>query len=145
VNQNLLKKERRQGNAGAINGNGSLKIKVTHNAKDSYLSQVIKLVQDAQKSKSKTQLLADKAAQWLTSIAIVAGMVTFLYWYVDGKELAFAIETDGDCNCDLLSSCFGFSCSIGVAKSPALSAQNGLLIKNRTVFENSRKVYNHCI
>ena len=63
--------------AGSINGNGSLKIKVSHNARDSYLSQVIKLVQDAQKSKSKTQLLADKAAQWLTLIAIVAGVGTF--------------------------------------------------------------------
>jgi Cu2+-exporting ATPase len=78
--------------AGSLNGNGSIKIKVSHGAKDSYLSQVIKLVQDAQKSKSKTQLLADKAAQWLTLIAIVAGVATFLYWYFDGRELAFAIE-----------------------------------------------------
>src|SRR4030095_55321 len=79
--------------AGSLNGNGSLKVKVSHGAKDSYLSQVIKLVQDAQKSKSKTQLLADRAAQWLTIVAIVAGVATFLYWYLDGKELAVAIET----------------------------------------------------
>src|SRR4029079_9508327 len=60
--------------AGSLNGNGSLKVQVTHSARDSYLSKVIKLVQDAQKSKSKTQLLADKAAQWLTIIAIVSGI-----------------------------------------------------------------------
>lgn len=54
--------------AGSINGNGSLKVTVSHAAKDSYLSQVVKLVEDAQKAKSKTQLLADRAAKWLTSV-----------------------------------------------------------------------------
>ena len=59
--------------AGAINGNGSLKVEVLHGSKDSYLAQVIKLVQDAQKSQSKTELLADQAARWLTIIALVSG------------------------------------------------------------------------
>jgi Cu2+-exporting ATPase len=67
--------------AGSLNGNGSLKIRVAHGAKDSYLSQVVKLVKDAQNAKSNTQLLADKAAQWLTGIAILAGVATFIYWY----------------------------------------------------------------
>ncbi|MDB5134256.1 MAG: ATPase, partial [Mucilaginibacter sp.] len=70
--------------AGSINGNGSFKVTVSHAAKDSYLSQVVKLVDDAQKSKSKTQLLADKAAKWLTIIALITGIVTFLYWYLTG-------------------------------------------------------------
>ena len=126
--------------AGSLNGNGSLKIKVTHGAKDSYLSQVIKLVQDAQKSKSKTQLLADKAAQWLTLIAIVAGIGTFLYWYLDGKELAFAIERMVTVIVICCPHALGLAVPLVVAKSTALSAQNGLLIKNRTAFENSRKV-----
>ena len=78
--------------AGSINGNGSIKVTVSHGTKDSYLSQVIKLVDDAQKSKSKTQLVADKAAKWLTAIAIIAGIGTFLYWYVTGQSLAFAME-----------------------------------------------------
>ena len=126
--------------AGAINGNGSLKIQVAHGAKDSYLSQVIKLVQDAQRSKSKTQLLADKAAQWLTIIAIVAGIVTFLYWYLDGKELAFAIERMVTVIVICCPHALGLAVPLVVAKSTALSAQKGLLIKNRTAFENSRKV-----
>lgn len=126
--------------AGAINGNGSLKIKVAHGAKDSYLSQVIKLVQDAQRSKSKTQLLADKAAQWLTIIAIVAGIVTFLYWYLDGKVLAFAIERMVTVIVICCPHALGLAVPLVVAKSTALSAQKGLLIKNRTAFENSRKV-----
>jgi len=126
--------------AGSLNGNGSMKIKVTHGAKDSYLSQVIKLVQDAQKSKSKTQLLADKAAQWLTLIAIVTGVATFLYWYVDGKELSFAIERMVTVIVICCPHALGLAVPLVVAKSTALSAQNGLLIKNRTAFENSRKV-----
>lgn len=58
--------------AGSINGNGMMHIRVTHSSKDSYLSQVIELVKRAQQSKSQTQLLADKAARWLTVIALVA-------------------------------------------------------------------------
>jgi P-type Cu2+ transporter len=126
--------------AGSLNGNGSIKIKVSHGAKDSYLSQVIKLVQDAQRSKSKTQLLADKAAQWLTLIAIVAGVATFLYWYFDNKELAFAIERMVTVIVICCPHALGLAVPLVVAKSTALSAQNGLLIKNRTAFENSRKV-----
>src|SRR6187200_2283421 len=78
--------------AGSINGNGSIKVTVTHSSSDSYLSQVIKLVADAQKSKSKTQLLADTAAKWLTVIAIVSGVATFLYWYLTGQAIAFSME-----------------------------------------------------
>ena len=126
--------------AGSLNGNGSLKVKVSHGAKGSYLSQVIKLVQDAQKSRSKTQLLADKAARWLTLIAIAAGVATFLYWYFDGKELAFAIERMVTVIVICCPHALGLAVPLVVAKSTALSAQNGLLIKNRTAFENSRKV-----
>jgi Cu2+-exporting ATPase len=78
--------------AGSINGNGSFKVTISHAAKDSYFSQVVKLVEDAQNSKSQTQLLADKAAKWLTIIALVTGIVTFLYWYLTGQTLAFAME-----------------------------------------------------
>src|SRR6266487_1313539 len=126
--------------AGSLNGNGSLKVKVTHGAKHSYLSQVIKLVQDAQRSKSKTQLLADKAAQWLTLIAIGVGIATFLYWYFDGKELAFAIERMVTVIVICCPHALGLAVPLVVAKSTTISAQNGLLIKNRSAFENSRRV-----
>lgn len=126
--------------AGAINGNGSIKVTVSHAAKDSYLSQVIKLVDDAQKSKSKTQLLADKAARWLTIIAIVAGIATFLYWYVTGQSLAFAMERMVTVIVICCPHALGLAVPLVVAKSTALSAKNGLLIKNRTAFENARKI-----
>ena len=125
---------------GSLNGNGSLKIKVAHGVRDSYLSQVIKLVQDAQKSKSNTQLLADKAAQWLTLIAINTGIITFVFWWLDGKELAFAIERMVTVIVICCPHALGLAVPLVVAKSTALSAKHGLLIKNRSAFENSRKV-----
>ncbi|MBP7556299.1 MAG: copper-translocating P-type ATPase [Chitinophagaceae bacterium] len=126
--------------AGSINGNGALRISVQHATKDSYLSQVIKLVQDAQQSRSKTQLLADKAARWLTLIAIVSGLAAFLIWYLWGHGLAFAIERMVTVIVICCPHALGLAVPLVVAKSTALSAQSGLLIKNRTAFENSRKI-----
>ena len=126
--------------AGAINGNGSIKVTVSHAAKDSYLSRVIKLVDDAQKSKSKTQLLADTAAKWLTVIAIAAGVTTFLYWYLTGQSLAFAMERMVTVIVICCPHALGLAVPLVVAKSTALSAKNGLLIKNRTAFENARRI-----
>ncbi len=126
--------------AGSINGNGSIKVTVSHAAKDSYLSQVVKLVEDAQKAKSKTQLLADRAARWLTIIAIVAGITTFLYWYLTGQALSFAMERMVTVIVICCPHALGLAVPLVVAKSTALSAKNGLLIKNRTAFENARKI-----
>jgi Cu2+-exporting ATPase len=126
--------------AGSINGNGAIKISVLHGTTDSYLSQVIKLVQDAQKSKSKTQLIADRAARWLTLIAIVAGISTFLVWYLSGKDLAFSIERMVTVIVICCPHALGLAVPLVVAKSTALSAKHGLLIKNRTAFENARKI-----
>jgi P-type Cu2+ transporter len=126
--------------AGSINGNGAIKVTVSHAAKDSYLSQVIKLVQDAQSAKSNTQLLADKAARWLTVIALLAGIVTFLYWYLTGQSLSFAMERMVTVIVICCPHALGLAVPLVVAKSTALSAQSGLLIKNRTAFENARKI-----
>lgn len=126
--------------AGAINGNGAIKVAVSHSAKDSYLSQVVKLVDDAQKSKSRTQLLADTAAKWLTVIAILAGVTTFLYWYFSGQSLAFAMERMVTVIVICCPHALGLAVPLVVARSTALSAKNGLLIKNRTAFENARKI-----
>ena len=126
--------------AGSINGIGSLKVTVLHAAADSYLAQVVTLVEDAQKNKSKTQLLADVAAKWLTIIALVAGIGTFLVWWLSGEPLAFAIERMVTVIVICCPHALGLAVPLVVAKSTALSAQNGLLIKNRTAFEESRKI-----
>jgi Cu2+-exporting ATPase len=126
--------------AGSINGNGAFEVRVTHAAKDSFLSQVIKLVDDAQQSKSQTQLLADTAAKWLTIIALVTGISTFLYWYLTGQSLAFAMERMVTVIVICCPHALGLAVPLVVARSTALSAKNGLLIKNRSAFENSRKI-----
>jgi Cu2+-exporting ATPase len=126
--------------AGSINGEGSLKVKVTHGTKDSYLSQVIKLVQDAQNAKSRTQLLADNAAKWLTIIALTSGTLTFIVWLALGKDLAFAMERMVTVIVICCPHALGLAVPLVVAHSTAISAKSGLLIKDRTAFENSRKI-----
>jgi Cu2+-exporting ATPase len=126
--------------AGSVNGNGSFKVAVSHGAKDSYLAQVVKLVDDAQKSKSKTQLLADTAAKWLTVIAILAGLSAFLYWDLSGQSLSFAMARMVTVMVICCPHALGLAVPLVVARSTALSAKHGLLIKNRTAFENSRKI-----
>ncbi|MFN2440381.1 MAG: HAD-IC family P-type ATPase, partial [Chitinophagaceae bacterium] len=78
--------------AGALNGDGSLKIKATGAGKDSYLNKVINLVQSAQSAKSNTQNLANKVAKWLTIVSILVGVATFFYWYSIESNIAFALE-----------------------------------------------------
>lgn len=126
--------------AGAINGEGSLKVKVTHGTKDSYLSQVIKLVKDAQNAKSRTQLLADSAAKWLTILALTSGILTFIVWLSLGKDLAFAMERMVTVIVICCPHALGLAVPLVVAHSTAISAKSGLLIKDRTAFENSRKI-----
>lgn len=126
--------------AGSINGEGSLKVRVAHSAKDSYLSQVIKLVQDAQNAKSRTQLLADNAAKWLTIIALTAGTLTFIVWMALGKDLAFAMERMVTVIVICCPHALGLAVPLVVAHSTAISAKSGLLIRDRTAFENSRKI-----
>ena len=125
---------------GSINGNGSLKIQVKHTGKDSYLSKVIKLVQEAQSTKSKTQNLADQAAKWLTFIAIGIGLITFLTWLGLGKDITFALERMVTVMVISCPHALGLAVPLVVAISTTLSAQHGLLIRNRTAFENSRKI-----
>lgn len=126
--------------AGSLNGQGSVQVKVSHEAKDSYLSKVIMLVDNARKAKSKTQLLADKAAKWLTYIALFSGITTFLYWYLTGQSVAFAMERMVTVIVICCPHALGLAVPLVVAKSTALSAKHGLLIKNRTSFENARKI-----
>jgi Cu2+-exporting ATPase len=127
--------------AGSINGNGSLKVKITHASKDSYLSRVIKLVDDAQKTKSKTQLLADKAAKILTIVALVAGFATFSFWlFIANYPVVFALERMVTIIVICCPHALGLAVPLVVAISTSLAAKHGLLIKNRTAFENARKI-----
>ncbi|MBA3697719.1 MAG: copper-translocating P-type ATPase [Planctomycetes bacterium] len=126
---------------GAINGEGSLTIEVKGTGKDSFLSQVIDLVKQAQQSKSKTQDLANTAAMWLTIIALGGGVLTFLIWqFLTGKEFAFAIERAVTVMVIACPHALGLAVPLVVAVSTALAAKNGLLIRSRGAFEGARKL-----
>ena len=126
---------------GAINGEGSLTIVVEKTGKDSFLSQVIELVRQAQESKSKTQDLANRAAFWLTIIAIGAGAVTFFVWVgIIHQSLAFALERTVTVMVITCPHALGLAVPLVVAVSTAISAKNGLLIRNRGAFEQARKL-----
>lgn len=126
---------------GAINGEGSLQIEVENTGKDSFLSQVIALVQEAQASKSHTQDLANRAAQWLTAIALGGGALTLIAWLAFMRsDLAFALERAVTVMVITCPHALGLAVPLVVAISTAISAQNGLLIRNRTAFEAARNI-----
>jgi Cu2+-exporting ATPase len=126
---------------GAINGEGALTIEVKGTGKDSFLSQVIDLVKQAHESKSKSQTLADTAAMWLTLIALVSGVLTFVIWQVlMNYEFAFAIERAVTVMVITCPHALGLAVPLVVAVSTALAASNGLLIRNRGAFEGARKL-----
>ena len=126
---------------GSINGEGSLTIEVKGTGKDSFLSQVIDLVKQAQESKSKTQDLANTAALWLTIVALGGGVITFFIWQVVvGQDFAFAIERTVTVMVIACPHALGLAVPLVVAVSTALAASNGLLIRNRVAFEGARKL-----
>ncbi|QTA38332.1 cadmium-translocating P-type ATPase [Thermosipho ferrireducens] len=149
VNESMLTGEskpvyKKTGNiviGGSINGEGSIKVKVEKTGEDSFLSQVINLVKEAQESKSKTQDLANKAAVWLTIIALSAGAITFFVWvFLLGKDVAFALERTVTVMVIACPHALGLAIPLVVAVSTALSAKNGLLIRDRTAFEKARNL-----
>ncbi|WP_100626890.1 copper-translocating P-type ATPase [Algoriphagus formosus] len=125
---------------GSVNDNGTLKIKVRHIGEDSYLSKVIGMVKEAQATKSKTQNLADKAAAWLFYIALGAGITTLVVWLSLGKDFEYALERMVTVMIISCPHALGLAVPLVVAISTAVSAKNGLLIRNRTAFENARKL-----
>lgn len=125
---------------GSVNDNGTLKIKVKHTGEDSYLTKVIGMVKEAQKTKSKTQNLADKAAAWLFYIALGTGITTLFVWLSFGKDFEYALERMVTVMIISCPHALGLAVPLVVAISTSVSAKNGLLIRNRTAFENARKI-----
>ncbi|MFH5836447.1 copper-translocating P-type ATPase [Proteiniclasticum sp. C24MP] len=125
---------------GAINGEGILKFRVSHVGEDTFLSQVIKLVKEAQESRSRTQRLADIAAKWLFYIASVSGILTFTVWMLLGREISFAMERAVTV---IIISCphaLGLATPLVTAVSTSIGAKRGLLIRDRNAFESARKL-----
>lgn len=125
---------------GAINGEGSLTIKVTHTGEETYLSQVIELVRKAQESRSHGQDLADRAALLLTIIAIISGVATLLVWLWVGQSSSFAVERAVTVMVICCPHALGLAIPLVVAISTVLAARSGFLIRQRDSFEKARKV-----
>lgn len=125
---------------GSINQNGSITIKIMNSPDKSYLSQVIELVKKAQNSKSKTQDLANRYAMWLTIVTLLSGTLTFVVWYMFDQDLSFSIERAVTVMVIACPHALGLAVPLVIAVSSALAAKNGLLIRNRTAFENARNI-----
>ncbi len=126
---------------GSINGEASITVEVSRLGKDSYLARMMELVDAARKSKSRTQNLADRAARWLTGIAIGAGLVTLSVWLgVVNQSLDFSLERMVTVMIIACPHALGLAIPLVVAVSTGIAAKNGLLIRNRTAFEQARNV-----
>jgi P-type Cu2+ transporter len=126
---------------GSINGEGSIKIEVEKTGDETFLSQVVKMVKEAQENKSKTQNIANKAAFWLTIIAISSGAVTMFVWLVfTGQSFNFALSRTVTVMIIACPHALGLAIPLVVAVSTTLSAKNGLLIRNRNAFEEARNI-----
>ena len=149
VNESLMTGEskpvsKKQGDeviGGSINGEGSLTVEVDRTGEDSFLSQVITLVRQAQESKSRTQDLANRAAFWLTIVALGAGALTFFAWtFFTTEDFVFALERTVTVMVIACPHALGLAVPLVVAVSTSLAAQNGFLIRNRTAFEEARNL-----
>ena len=125
---------------GSINGDGSLRIKVYAIGDDTVVAGIMRLVEQAQRSKSSTQLLADRAAGWLFYVAIITGLITFFYWAYFHESLSYALMRTVTVLVIACPHALGLAVPLVVAITTALGAQNGLLIRNRHALEDARHI-----
>jgi P-type Cu2+ transporter len=126
---------------GAVNGEGSLTVEISKTGDESFLSQVVDLVRQAQESKSKTQDLANRAAFWLTIVALTAGALTFMAWSLfTGQEMSFTMNRTVTVMIIACPHALGLAIPLVVAVSTSLAATNGFLIRNRVAFEQARNL-----
>jgi len=126
---------------GSVNEKGSLTIEISKTGDDSFLSQVMNLVEEAQQSKSRTQDLANRAAFWLTIIAITAGLITFAAWiFFTGQSFDFAMNRTVAVMVITCPHALGLAIPLVVSRSTSIAATNGFLIRDRPAFEQARNL-----
>lgn len=125
--------------AGTVNQDGSITVKVTKLGNDTALAGIMRLVAEAQSSKSNVQVLADKAAFFLTIVAIATAIITFAVWLVL-KDAGFALERSVTVLIIACPHALGLAIPLVVSISTALSAKNGLLVRKRLALESARKL-----
>lgn len=125
--------------AGTGNQDGSLTVKVTKIGTDTALAGIMRLVAEAGKSKSNVQVLADRAAFYLTIIAIVTAVITFIFWFI-AKDSGFALERSVTVLIIACPHALGLAIPLVVSISTTLSARNGLLVRKRIALESARQL-----
>ncbi|MFC6347734.1 heavy metal translocating P-type ATPase [Vagococcus carniphilus] len=125
---------------GSVNGSGAITVEVTGTGESGYLSQVMELVGNAQKEKSRVESMSDKVAKMLFYVALVVGIGAFIIWYVLTKDINIALERMVTVLIIACPHALGLAIPLVTAKSTSLGAKNGLLIKNRQALETAKKV-----
>ncbi|MBU5467644.1 cadmium-translocating P-type ATPase [Virgibacillus sp. MSJ-26] len=125
---------------GSVNKEGSLTVQVEKTGEESYLSQVITMVKDAQESKSKTQDITNRAAKWLFYVALAAGFITLFIWLLLGYPFDTALERMVTVMVITCPHALGLAAPLVIAVSTSISAKHGLLIRNRANFEGARNL-----
>jgi P-type Cu2+ transporter len=125
---------------GTVNESGSLRVEVTRVGKDTALSGIMRLVEEAQKSRSRAQTLAQRAAFYLTIIAIIAGVLTFIGWLLLTRDLAEAVRSTVTVLVIACPHALGLAVPLVIAISTTLSARNGLLVRQRVALENAKDI-----
>lgn len=125
---------------GTLNGSGALTVEVTKVGSDTALAGIMKLVADAQTSKSKTQILADKAAYYLTFLALGAALLTWVGWGFAGASTGFILERIVTVLVIACPHALGLAIPLVTAISTTLAAKNGLLVRQRMALEAARNI-----
>lgn len=125
---------------GSINGSGALTVRVTKVGGDTALAGIMKLVAEAQSSKSKTQILADRAAFYLTFVALGAALITWIVWAIAGQSAGFILERIVTVLVIACPHALGLAVPLVTAISTTLAAKNGLLIRQRMALEAARNI-----
>lgn len=126
--------------AGTVNLDGSLIVEAVSIGEETYLSQVIELIKRVQASKSRVQDIANRIAKWLTIIALSVGSVTFIVWLLFIGDPVFALERAVTVMVITCPHALGLAIPLVIARSTAITASNGILVRNREVFEKAFKV-----
>ena len=126
--------------AGTINGSGSLKVEVTKVGQNTALAGIMRLVAEAQNSRSRAQVLADRAAFYLTIIAVLTGIATFIGWLIAGETTGFALERTVTVLVVACPHALGLAIPLVTSISTTLAARNGLLVKQRMALESARNI-----
>jgi len=126
---------------GTINGEGTLTVRATKVGEDTALAQIVRLVREAQASKPRIQRLADRAAHWLTIIAVGAGLATFLFWFFPGDQpFVFALTLAITVLVIACPHALGLAIPVVTTISTTLGAKNGILIRNADAAERARRI-----